>query len=137
MFLLTEKEKMLSGRLYDPHDPQLVAERRRARLLCKAINETSDDQQGERTRLLAELIPAAGHGLWIEPPFFCDYGTNITLGDKVCFNFNCVILDVAPVRIGSSVLCGTHRADLCSDSSHERERAKHGAGTGEAHGDRG
>jgi maltose O-acetyltransferase len=103
---MTEKQKMLAGALYDPLDPQLSAERRRARLLAKALNETRDDQQDERTRLIRELIPTAGIDPWIEPPFFCDYGTNITLGDKVFFNFNCVILDVAPVCIGSRVLCG-------------------------------
>jgi maltose O-acetyltransferase len=102
----TEKQKMLAGDLYDPLDPQLSAERRRARLLAKALNETRDDQQEERARLIRELIPAAGGDPWIEPPFFCDYGTNITLGEKVFFNFNCVILDVAPVHIGSRVMCG-------------------------------
>jgi maltose O-acetyltransferase len=102
----SEKEKMLGGLPYDPQDPQLCAERRRARLLFKAFNETGDDQPDERARLLRELIPAAGQGAWIEPPFYCDYGTNITLGDKVFFNFNCVVLDVAPVRIGSGVLVG-------------------------------
>lgn len=102
----SEKEKMLAGELYDPLDPQLAAERRRARLLFKALNDTRDDQQEERERLIRELIPAAGVGVWIEPPFYCDYGTNITLGDRVFFNFNCVVLDVAPVRIGSRVLFG-------------------------------
>jgi maltose O-acetyltransferase len=94
------------GELYDPLDPQLSAERRRARLLTKALNETGDDRQEERARLIRELIPAAGEGVWIEPPFFCDYGTNITLGDRVFFNFNCVVLDVAPVRIRSGALFG-------------------------------
>ncbi|MFT3775340.1 MAG: sugar O-acetyltransferase [Minicystis sp.] len=97
---------MLAGELYDPLDPQLSDARRRARLLSKALNDTRDDQTEERARLIRELIPAAGAGVWIEPPFHCDYGTNITLGDKVFFNFNCVVLDVAPVRIGSGVLFG-------------------------------
>src|SRR5688572_935304 len=97
---------MLSGELYDPLDPQLAAERRRARLLFKALNDTAEDQQQERARLIRELIPAAGSGIWIEPPFYCDYGGNITLGDKVFFNFNCVVLDVAAVSIGSRVLFG-------------------------------
>lgn len=102
----TEKEKMLRGDLYDARDPQLSAERRRARLLLKALNSTRDDEPEERARLLRELIPDAGAELWIEPPFYCDYGTNITVGDRVFFNFNCVVLDVAPVRIGSGVLFG-------------------------------
>jgi maltose O-acetyltransferase len=102
----SQKEKMLGGELYDPLDPQLTAERSRARLLFKALNDTRDDQQEERARLIKELIPASGEGVWIEPPFYCDYGTNITLGDRVFFNFNCVVLDVAPVRVGSGVLFG-------------------------------
>lgn len=102
----TEKEKMLAGEPYDPLDRQLADERRRARLLLKAFNDTRDDQIEERQRLLGELIPAAGAGTWIEPPFHCDYGSNIVLGDKVYFNFNCVVLDVAAVRIGSRVLFG-------------------------------
>jgi maltose O-acetyltransferase len=100
----TEKDKMLAGDLYDPLDPQLVTERRRARLLTKALNDTRDDQQEERARLIRTLIPASGQDAWIEPPFYCDYGHNITLGDRVFFNFNCVVLDVAPVSIGSRVL---------------------------------
>lgn len=106
MITRTEKEKMLAGELYDARDTQLSAERRRARLLLKAFNDTRDDQPEERARLLKELIPAAGVELWVEPPFYCDYGSNITLGDKVFFNFNCVILDVTPVVIGSGVLFG-------------------------------
>ncbi|MEO7548491.1 MAG: sugar O-acetyltransferase, partial [Ramlibacter sp.] len=74
--------------------------------LFKAFNDTPDDQPGERERLLRELIPACGASVWIEPPFHCDYGSNITLGDRVFMNFNCVILDVAPVRIGAGVLFG-------------------------------
>jgi maltose O-acetyltransferase len=101
----SEKEKMLGGELYDPLDPQLSAERRRARLLCKALNDTGDDQQEERARLIKELIPASD-GAWIEPPFYCDYGINITLGEKVFFNFNCVVLDVSHVLVGSRVLFG-------------------------------
>jgi maltose O-acetyltransferase len=100
----SEKEKMLGGELYNPLDPQLFTERQHVRLLFKAFNDTSDDQRAERLRLLQEIIPMAGKGVWIEPPFYCDYGSNITIGDNVFFNFNCVILDIAPITIGSNVL---------------------------------
>lgn len=102
----SEKAKMLAGELYDPLDPQLSAERGRARLLFKALNDSAHDAQDERARLIRDLIPSSGRGVWIEPPFYCDYGSNITLGDDVFFNFNCVVLDVAPVLIGSGVLFG-------------------------------
>lgn len=102
----SEKDKMLGGELYDPLDAQLAGERSRARLLLKQLNDTRDEQQTERARLLRELIPNQGAEIWIEPPFYCDYGSNISLGERVFFNFNCVVLDVAPVRIGSRVLFG-------------------------------
>ncbi len=102
----TEKEKMLAGELYDARDAQLARERRRARELLKALNDSRDDEGEKRASLLRELFGAVGEGTWIEPPFSCDYGSNIALGSKVYFNFNCVVLDPAPVRIGSNVLFG-------------------------------
>ena len=104
--MVTERERMLAGDLYDPRDPELVALRRRARILCTALNATRDDEPEKRAGLLRELLPNAGAGLELEPPFFCDYGTNITFGEKVFLNFNCVILDVATVTIGSRVMLG-------------------------------
>ena len=101
----TEKEKMLSGELYDPADAQLVAERQHARLLLKRLNDSREDEPEERARLLAELLGAETDA-FIQPPFYCDYGTNMTLGKKIFMNFNCVVLDVAPVRIGDYVLFG-------------------------------
>jgi len=102
----TEKQKMLSGELYNAADPVLSDERRNARLLMKQLNDSADDQPELRKQLLKKLIPSQGAGLWIEPPFYCDYGTNIIIGDKVFFNFNCVILDVMHVTIGNNVLVG-------------------------------
>ena len=84
----TEKEKMLAGELYDATDPQLVHERRRARLLMKSLNDTRDDETEKRLEILTNLLPHSGSDLWIEPPFYCDYGSNIHLGDKVFFNFS-------------------------------------------------
>ncbi len=102
----TEKEKMLAGEMYDATDPQLTVERRRARDLCKSLNETHANEQELRESIIRELFGSAGDAIWIEPPFYCDYGANITLGSKVFFNFNCVILDPASVIIGSDVLFG-------------------------------
>lgn len=97
---------MLSGELYDPLDPQLTEERLQARLLIKELNDTREDETEKRTQILKKLIPSAGEGLWLQPPFYCDYGTNIKLGEKVFFNFNCVVLDVMRVTIGSRTLMG-------------------------------
>jgi len=97
---------MLAGALYDASDKQLSEERRATRLLTQQLNQSRDDQEELRKELLAKLIPHAMEGLWIEPPFYCDYGSHIYTGEKVFFNFNCVVLDVMPVRIGSNVLFG-------------------------------
>ncbi len=104
--MATEKEKMLAGELYDSTDPQLVAERRHARDLTRAFNNTSAGDGPQRKQILAELMGAMGKHAMIEPPFYCDYGYNIHLGDNVFFNFNCVVLDVMRVEIGSNTMFG-------------------------------
>ena len=101
-----EKEKMLQGQLYDPGDSLLIAERQQARALCRELNLSPQQDMDAHQRILAKLFGGVGEGVWIEPPFYCDYGENITLGDKVFSNFNCVILDPAPVTIGSRVQFG-------------------------------
>jgi maltose O-acetyltransferase len=102
----TERQKMLAGELYDPMDAELVAARQRARDLCLALNATREAEQDARRRMLRELFGAGGDSVWMQPPFFCDYGANIALGERVFFNFNCVVLDVCPVRIGDFTLFG-------------------------------
>ncbi len=102
----SEKEKMLAGELYDPRDRQLAEERSKARQLLKKLNDTGEDQTKERERILRELLPDSGEELWLQPPFYCDYGTNIRIGDCVFFNFNCTLLDIAPITIGNRTLFG-------------------------------
>jgi maltose O-acetyltransferase len=102
----TEKEKMLAGELYDALDKQLSEDRLRTRLLLKALNDSAEDQTEERLHILKALVPEAGSGLWLQPPFYCDYGYNIVTGEKVFFNFNCVVLDVMRVTIGHRTLIG-------------------------------
>jgi maltose O-acetyltransferase len=102
----TEKEKMLAGELYDPLDPELVEARERARDLCQDLNATRERDQETRRRILVELIGSGGDSLWMQPPFFCDYGSNILLGKRVFFNFNCVVLDVCLVKIGDFTMFG-------------------------------
>lgn len=102
----TEREKMLAGELYDALDPELVAARVQARDLCQALNATREANTDERRRILRSLLGAGGDSVWMQPPFFCDYGTNIELGERVFFNFNCVVLDVCKVRIGDYTLFG-------------------------------
>lgn len=103
---MTERQKMLIGDLYDPLDAELTSARERARDLCQALNATREAEQEVRRRILSELFGKGGDTVIMQPPFYCDYGSNIELGERVFFNFNCVVLDVCPVRIGDFTLFG-------------------------------
>ena len=102
----TEREKMLAGELYDPLDAELVEARLRARDLLAVLNATRERDGLARLQMQTALFGSGGESVWLQPPFFCDYGTNIQLGEKVFFNFNCVVLDVCEVRIGARTLFG-------------------------------
>jgi maltose O-acetyltransferase len=102
----TEREKMLAGELYNPLDPELAAARERARDLCQDLNATREGEQARRREILRALLGAGGDDVWMQPPFFCDYGTNIRLGKKCFFNFNCIVLDVCVVIVGDYTLFG-------------------------------
>jgi maltose O-acetyltransferase len=103
----TEREKMLAGDLYNPLDPELVDARVRARELCQTLNSTRETEQAERRAILTDLLGSGGDTVWMQPPFYCDYGANIHLGTRVFFNFNCIVLDVCEVRIGDYTLFGS------------------------------
>ena len=102
----TERERMRAGELYRASDPELVALRRRARLLLHELNHSRDDEDARRRTLLRDLMGAGGDTVWLEPPFYCDYGLHIHLGPGVYFNFNCVVLDVCDVQIGGGTMFG-------------------------------
>jgi maltose O-acetyltransferase len=97
---------MLAGELYDPLDIELVQARDRARDLCQDLNATREGDKDARRTILKKLFGRGGESVWMQPPFFCDYGSNILLGERVFFNFNCVVLDVCMVEIGDFTLFG-------------------------------
>jgi maltose O-acetyltransferase len=103
----TEREKMISGELYNALDAELVEQRDRARDLCQALNATREADRDRRRELLLEIFGKGGDTVWLQPPFFCDYGTNIELGERVFFNFNCIVLDVCKVTIGDYTQLGS------------------------------
>jgi maltose O-acetyltransferase len=102
----SEREKMLAGELYDALDPELVAARNRGRDLCQMLNASREGDQELRRFICTELFGDAGQSVWMQPPFYCDYGSNIELGDRVFFNFNCIVLDVCRVTIGDYTMFG-------------------------------
>lgn len=103
----SERDKMLGGELYNAQDPELVEQRRRARDLCQSLSNTGEAERDRRRQLLTELFGRGGDTVSLQPPFFCDYGSNIALGEQVFFNFNCTVLDVCTVTIGESCQFGS------------------------------
>ncbi len=101
---MTQREKMLTGKLYDPTDTELKELRLKARQIFEQFNRTSRTDIVERTQFLKQLFGTTGERIFIEPSFKCDYGCNIHVGENFFANFDCVILDVAEVRIGNNCM---------------------------------
>ena len=123
---LTQLERMLSGALYDAGDRALVQARFRAKDLVRRYNASTEEQLSLRRALLEALLGSVGEDVWIEPPFRCDYGSNIHLGSRFYANYDCVILDVCPVTIGERVFLGP-RVGIYT-ASHPLDAAVRAAG---------
>ena len=95
---------MLSEKLYIANDSELKADAKKSRMLTRLFNNTTEEQQKYRVELLKELFEKTGESIYIEPPFRCDYGSNISVGNNFYANFDCVILDVCKVEIGENVM---------------------------------
>lgn len=120
----SEKQKMLSGELYDSFDPELLNERQRAKRLCFNLNTTSPDDKPRRDSILQELLNR--NDTWIESPFHVDYGIHLHVGKGFYCNHGVVILDCNTIRIGDNCLVGPN---VCiSAATHPLEAEKRAAG---------
>ena len=107
----SEKEKCRAGELYDAsYDPELLSERRSCKRLCSEYNRLAQLCCEEADSIVRRLLGRTGEHFLIEPPFFCDYGYNIEIGENFYANVNCVILDGAEVRFGDNVFIGPNCA---------------------------
>ncbi|SEN99053.1 maltose O-acetyltransferase [Amphibacillus marinus] len=102
----SEKEKMLAGELYNAADPQLVADRLKARTLVREYNQTPESAGAERTVLLKKLLGATGEQILMQANIRFDYGYNTYIGENFYANFDCTILDDCEVRIGANCMFG-------------------------------
>ncbi len=102
----TEKQRMLAGESYNSRDPELLAMYHNARSLLKDFTATDSTNAQCKQAILSSLLGSIGDDVWIEAPFFCDYGENITIGHHVFINYNCVLLDCNQIVIGNHVLIG-------------------------------
>lgn len=123
---ITEKQKMLIGELYRPGDPELQADQAAAKAWMVRYNAALAEAPAVRRALLEELLGSVGKGVVVRPPFHCDYGYNIHLGDDVFFNFNCVILDVVEVRIGAGTQIGPATQIYAADHPRSAEERRSG-----------
>lgn len=119
--MTSEKEKMLAGALYDPADAEIQADQAATEAWLVRFNASSAASRSERRQLLAERFAAVGEGAVIRPPFYCDYGYNISLGAGCFLNFNCVVLDVCEIVIGEKTQIGPAVQLIAAD--HPREEA--------------
>ena len=111
---------MLAGELYRP-DAEIAADHAAAERWMTRYNASGASSAAELNALLSERFRKVGKDTIIRPPFFCDYGSNISLGDGVFLNFNCVILDVVAVTVGNGTQIGPGVQILTAD--HPRDPA--------------
>ncbi|WP_077002900.1 sugar O-acetyltransferase [Variovorax sp. KK3] len=123
---LSEKQKMLAGELYDAGDPEIQADLAATRAWLVRYNASLGASTVDRRALLRERLGSVGEGSTIRPPFHCDYGFNIKVGNGVFLNFNCVVLDVVEVSIGDKTQIGPGVQILTAD--HPRNAAEREAG---------
>lgn len=119
--MTSEKAKMLAGEPYTADDPELIADAARAAAWMARYNHPSEVASADRTRLLREGLGEVGHATTVRAPFYCDYGYNIHLGERVFLNFGCIVLDVARVDIGAGTQIGPGVQILTAD--HPRDAA--------------
>lgn len=104
---MTEKEKMERGELFDPEaDAEMCLARRRCAELCYEYNRTAPWEEERRAELLGRMIGRLGRGAVFTPPFWCDYGSNISVGDGFYSNHNVYFTDGVAITIGDHVLIG-------------------------------
>ncbi len=106
----SEKQKMLSGEIYNCGDEELLTRWHKAKVLQQKYNNTLSDDIATKNEILDELLGSRGENVWITAPFFVDYGENIYLGKNVEINMNCVFLDCNRITIGdySGIGPGVH-----------------------------
>ena len=116
-----QKQKMLAGEFYVDDDPELDADKARVFKWMSCYNAANAIGKRERAALLTELFAGVGNNCTIKPPFFCNYGYNIRLGEAVFLNFNCVLLDVVGITIGDKTKIGPGVQILTADHPREPE----------------
>lgn len=124
---MTEKEKMLTRRLYNASsDNSLVSERLSCNDMCWEYNQLKPSETNQRKTLLKKLLGKTGNNFDILSPFWCDYGSQIEIGENFFSNYNCVILDCAKVTFGDNVFIGPNCGFYTAGHPLDAERRNKG-----------
>lgn len=126
----TQWERMKKGLLYLPSDPTLKQMRSQVQQFLQEYNKLLPSNSAERSKLIHKILGHAGEGCSVYPPFFCDYGVNITVGRHFFANVGCIILDVAPVTIGDDVFLGPNVQILTASHPQNMDLRAKGYGLG-------
>ncbi len=101
-----QKERMINQKLYLADDDELKKARKKAKVLIRKFNSADEEHKKYRLQLIKELFKNTGKNYYIEPPFRVDYGFNMSIGENFYANYDCIFLDIAPIKIGDNVLLG-------------------------------
>lgn len=97
---------MLKGEFYNPDDKLLIQKRKKVKKILKIFNDSLEKEKNKRAKSLIKMFKNIGEKVHIEPPFYCDYGKNISVGHNFYANTNCVMLDVNEIKIGNNCFVG-------------------------------
>lgn len=103
---MTEEDKCMAGQLYDCHDKVFLDMKDKARHLVLEYNALEYSNKERKKAILRELLGGIGENASVRPPFLCDHGCNIYLGNNVSVNMNCTFVDCNKITIGNNVLIG-------------------------------
>lgn len=124
---MTEKEKMLSQKLYNAnYDVDILNDRTQCKIKCQAYNQLPIDDIEARQKAIKELFAKTGEQVYIEPHFWCDYGYNISVGERFYANHNLIILDAGGVSFGDDVFIGPSCGFYTSGHPLDFERRNQG-----------
>ncbi len=127
---MTEKEKMLQGKIYDANnDEELLRERQLCKELCVTYNHLEYSKADERKAVLSKILPHMGVNVTIEPNFYCDYGYNIKIGNNFYINHNSVFLDEAEISFGDNVFIGPNCGFFTASHPFDVEQRNQGLET--------
>ena len=129
--MMTEREKMTNGMPFMTNDPNIMKDKENARTIAAEFNNSPEDQD-LRKALLKKLFGRCGEKILIKPPFHCDYGYNIFIGENFFANFDCVFLDAAPITIGDNCLIGPKTCIYAISHPMDAEKRNTGLGLPES-----